>query len=281
MARRATVRRATRPASLVFRMATAPARLLPTFLVVGAKRSGSTSLFNYLLRHRSISGPLAPKGSHFFDVNYGRGWWWYRSQFPLPGRQRITGEASPYYMFHPLAADRIAAALPHIRLIAILRNPVDRAYSHHQYERARGLEDLPFEQAIDREPARLDGEFERMIAVPGYDSTHVRHHAYLRRGQYAEQLDTLYRLVPPARVLVVQSEALFADPQSTLDRVFGFLGLSPAVVGGFPVLNQGRYDPMPDALRRRLEDHFKVWNDRLYRCPGVDFRWSSQPASKS
>ena len=251
---------------------TSRARLLPGFLVIGTKRGGSTSLYEYLIRHPEVAGCLLRKGSHYFDVNFSRGWSWYRSVFPLSrgrGRRAVTGEASPYYMFHPLAPRRIAAALPEARLIAVLRDPVDRAWSHYQYELRRGSESLPFQEALELEPERLAGEAERMRAEPGYSSPAHRHFSYLARGRYAEQLERLYALVPPSRVLVLQSEALFADPAAELQRVWRFLGLEPYQLPEAPVFKAGGYDEaMPAPSRRWLEEHFAPQNQRLYRLPG-------------
>src|SRR5215207_413890 len=102
----------------ILQRASSNARMLPTFLVVGAKRAGTSSLYRYLTAHPEVRPCVSGKGTHYFDVSFGRGWRWYRSSFPLAVRGGITGEASPYYMFHPLAPSRIAAALPDARLIS-------------------------------------------------------------------------------------------------------------------------------------------------------------------
>lgn len=258
--------------------ATSPARQVPSFLVVGAKRSGSTSLYEYVIRHPDVAPCRVKKGSHYFDVCYSRGWNWYRSNFPLAlpvggGRRVITGEASPYYMFHPLAPARIAAALPQVKLIAVLRDPVDRAYSHYQYEVRRGFEDLPIAAALDREPERLAGEEERMVAEPGYQSFEHRHHGYLARGRYAEQLERIWELVPREQVLVLQSESLFADPDRSMARVWAFLGLSPCTLGDVPAFKAGRYDDIPAEVRARLSAYYEEPNRRLYAAAGIDFCW--------
>jgi Sulfotransferase domain len=257
-------------------------RLLPSFLVIGTKRGGSTSLYEYLIRHPGVVGCLLKKGSHYFDVNFSRGWSWYWSVFPLDlGRRTITGEASPYYMFHPLAPQRIVAALPHTRLIAVLRDPVDRAWSHYQYECRLGAEGLPFQQALEREPDRLAGEVERMLVDPGYSSFAHRHYSYLARGRYAEQLERFYTLVPPSRVLVLQSEALFADPGAQLARVWRFLDLEPHELGEASVFKAGHYlEAMPVTTRDWLQQYFAWHNQRLYGLPGIDFRWPA-PAGPS
>lgn len=267
------------------RIARAGARLtraqpmVPEFLIVGGKRCGSTSLYEYIIRHRSVLPSRAKKGTHYFDVNYPRGLRWYRSMFPTQPRRAgsrpapaLTGEASPYYMFHPLAPGRIAATLPGVRLIAVLRDPVERAWSHYRYNVGRGFEHLPVEAALDREPERLAGEVERMLD-PGYRSYAHRHHTYLARGHYAEHLEALGAFVPPGRILVLQSEALFADPAATLGGVFRYLGLPDASLGPLPVYKAARDEAMPIGVRRRLEEYYGPHNDRLSAHPGVGFRW--------
>lgn len=271
----ASMRTAARGAGRLAARVTPAARLLPTFLIVGAKRSGSTSLFEYVSSHPGVAPCHVQKGTHYFDVNFGRGWRWFRSSFPLavPGSGKITGEASPYYMFHPLAPARIAAALPAARLVAVLRDPVIRAYSHYQYERRRGFEDLSLEQALDREQERLAGEAERMAAEPHYESFEHRHHAYLARGRYAEQLDELRRHFPAEQLLILQSEALFADPDAAISAVWRHLGLPPHALGAVEAFKAGSYDAIPAAARSRLTNYYAEPNERLYAQSGINFRW--------
>lgn len=260
--------------------ATSRLRMLPAFVVVGTKRGGSTALFEYLVSHPQVRRGNVRKGSRYFDMHYDRGWRWFRSTFPLalPGRGLITGEASPYYMFHPLAPQRIATALPEARLLAVLRDPVDRAWSHWQFERRLGHENLPFEEAIAREPERLAGQAERIAA--GGDSFAHRHYSYLARGRYAEQLERLYQLFPPEQVLVCQSEALLADPDAVLARAWSFLGLAPHRIEQAHTFKAGGYrDGMPATTRARLQEYFAPWNERLYQLPGVTFRFDSDSGS--
>jgi hypothetical protein len=249
--------------------------MLPTFLVVGAKRAGTSSLYRYLTAHPEVRPCVSRKGTHYFDVSYGRGWRWYRSSFPLAARDGITGEASPYYMFHPLAPSRIAAALPDARLIVLLRDPVERAWSHYHNERRLQAEPLSFEDAIRSEPERLAGQAEQMAADPGFQSFAWRHWSYLARGRYAEQLERLYELFPPSQVLVVQSELLRADPNRALEEVWRFLGLAPFTVRDrFAIKPNHSHETMAAATRARLQAYFAEPNWRLYSLPGVGFRWS-------
>ncbi len=251
---------------------------LPSFLVIGTRRGGSTSLYESIVQHPAVVRSRMKKGSHYFDVNHRRGWEWFRSCFPVVPAGMITGEASPYYMFHPLAPRRIAKELPEVRLIAVLRNPVDRAYSHYQFERREYFEDLPFEEALDREEDRLYRERERMLSDPRYESFPLRHHSYLARGKYAEQLEEFHRQIPDVRILVLQSEALRADPSKQLGKVWRFLELEPYVGTVAQRAKQAQYPPLPAATRNRLERYFRPHNERLYAMPDVDFRWDEETA---
>ncbi|MGL4175211.1 MAG: sulfotransferase family protein [Dermatophilaceae bacterium] len=266
------LRRAVSPLRPVLRRGP---RMEPGYLVVGTKRGGSTSLADWIARHPEVAPCLSPKGTHYFDVNWRRGDAWFRSAFPKPAPGRkITGEASPYYMFHPLAPGRIAATLPDVKLIVCLRDPVARAWSHHAYEVARGREGLGFEEALDAEAGRLHGEEERLRDQPEYDSPHWRFHAYQRRGHYAEQILELHRAVGAERVLVVQSERLFADPEAELATVWRFLGLAPFVPDDVRPKNANApYGSMPVHLVARLHEYYRPHNDRLAAVPGVDVWW--------
>ena len=258
------------------RLATAGARRLPDFLVIGAQRAGSTSLFAQLCAHPGVAPP-SHKEIHYFDLQSFRSLRWYRSHFPpaAAARGRITGEASPYYLFHPAAPARVAKALPDVRLVAIVRDPVARAYSHHQLSVRDGREQLGFEEALRAEPARLAGEEARLLTDRAYRSHPHRHQSYAARGLYAEQLRRWHEHVAPERLLVVSSEELFADPFATGATVLEFLGLDAAEVPPLPVRNQRPYPPMSDAARTLLEARFEAPNRELQELLGRDLGWAA------
>lgn len=164
---------------------------LPDFVVIGAAKSG-TSFFYHLLSQHPLVEPAAFKELQFFDVHFGEGVEWYRRGLPQPslkgGRRTITGEATPHYLFHPHAAQRMAQVVPKARLIALLRNPVDRAYSHYQMVVKNGRETLYFEEAIRAEGARLRCERDKMLRDEHYFSTDYRAFSYLSTGVYVDQL---------------------------------------------------------------------------------------------
>jgi hypothetical protein len=248
--------------------------LVPGYLVVGTKRGGSTTLAHWISQHPQVAPCRTRKGTHYFDVNHGRGWNWYLSAFEsADGPWTMTGEASPYYMFHPLAPERIARELPDARLVVSLRDPVARAWSHHKYETEKGYESEPFERALDLETERTAGEEDRIRADHGYESFAHRHHTYLARGLYADQLERLHQHVDPSRVLVLSSEAMFADPSGQLDRVWDHLGLDRVRIDGTERFKQTREEDVPQQARARLVDYYREPNDRLYAMPGIDFRW--------
>jgi hypothetical protein len=255
-----------------FGTATARLRPLPDFLILGAQKAGTTALYAYLRRHPDITGPSWKEVS-YFDRQYRRGTAWYRGNFPLRSDDRIVGEASPSYLFHPEAPERVARLLPDARLIALLRDPVERAYSHYQHEVALGREELPFEEALEREDERMAGELERMQADPSYFSHAWWNHTYLARGRYAEQLERWYARFPAERLLVLSNEELAAQPSDTYARVLGFLGAASHELDTYPRVYERDYPPMPPEVEQKLAAYFAEPNRRLYELLGRDLGW--------
>ena len=260
-----------------YRELTAPLRGLPSALIIGAQRSGTTSLFNYLAQHPDVLSPLG-KEIHYFDLHYARGIRWYRGRFPFSHRLRrgsLTIDASPYYLFHPLAPVRAAQLLPEVKLVAVLRNPVDRAFSHYQHEVRDGRESLTFGEAIDREAERLAGEEDRLRREPGYYSYNHHRYSYTRRGCYLEQLRRWVEHYPRSRLLVVQSERLFREPAAVSAALYGFLGLRPHILERYSAFYQGKYEQaIAPALRARLAAYFEPHNRELYRWLGEEYDWA-------
>jgi Sulfotransferase domain len=276
------------------RLATRHVRILPSFIIIGAQRAGTSSLFDALRRHPDVVGPTAGehhvlirKEIHFFDSRFHRGVNWYRSFFPtfasrrlarMRGGDLVAGESSPYYLFHPAVPARVAASLPDVRLIALLRNPVDRAYSHYQLMRRKGGERFSFEEALAEEEKRLAGKVELILANPKFRSREHRRHAYTARGLYAEQLERWLAHFPRERLFVIRSEDLFAEPGRVYAEVLDFLDLRPWPLGELTSRNSASYPPLDPALRARLEERFAEPNARLARLLGRDFAWGPVPA---
>ncbi len=190
------------------------------------------------------------------------------------GRAVITGEATPYYLFHPLAAERAAASVPDARLIVLLRDPVERAWSHYRHEVAVGHEQLGFEEALDAEPERLSGSLQAITSgTDGPAAENHRNYSYVARGQYAAQLRTWLAHFPRESLYVGRAEDLFADPGAEFRAITSFLGLEMTSADSFPVLN-ARHDPgMDRRLRARLVDTFAGPNAELEDLLDRKFDW--------
>ncbi len=254
---------------------TASLRGLPSVLIIGTQKGGTTSLFSYLVQHPDML-PSLRKEVHYFDFHYARGLRWYRGHFPYAHRLRrsLTLDATPYYPSHPLGPERAARLLPQVKLIAALRNPVDRALSHYQHEVRGGRESLSFAEAIEKEPERLAGEEERLRSEPGYYSWNHHRYAYTRRGLYLEQLRRWMQHFPRSQLLVLQSERLFRDPVAATAAVHDFLGLPPHRLQlDKPFLQRGYDRTMPPELRTRLATYFEPYNRELFQWLGEEFDW--------
>jgi hypothetical protein len=277
------VRQVGRRASLGFGRATSGRRALPDFLLVGAQRCGTTSLFRALLSHPNVLRANFLKGVNYFDVEGDKSLAWYRGHFPLlstarkhaaPGQQRAqVFEASGYYMFHPHAPGRIIDALPEVKIVAMVRDPVERAFSAYKHEFARGFETETLERALALEDDRVTPELNRMLADPDYQSDVYRHQAYRRRGHYAEQLQRFVDALGPQRVHVVQSELFFTQPVDEYTRLLEFLDLSTVMPGSFDRYNPRPSAPMDAGVAAQLRTHFEPHDAALESFLGAPPSW--------
>lgn len=260
-------------------------RLLPDFVIAGAAKAGTTSLFGWLSEHPFIA-PACKKEVHYFDYNHFRGEDWYRKHFPpASDRERfasehgvpfLTGEASPSYLSHQWAPERLARLVPDAKLLIAMRNPVDRAYSQFQMSRRENEEPLEsFVDAVAAEEQRLAPERARMLADPAYNSWPIGCWSYLMRGRYAEQLERWMEFFRPEQFHFLTLEQLAVDPQRELDRVHEFLGVPSHEYESLPRLHVAAYDSIGSDARERLSDYFRPHNERLYEMVGTDFGWDS------
>jgi len=188
----------------------------------------------------------------------------------------ITGEASPNYMFLPHVAKRLAATVPRAKLIVLLRNPVDRAYSHYQHVFRRGVETLPFEDALAKEQERLSGELDKLLKKPNYKSFNYQKFSYLARGIYVDQLKRFENSFKDGNLLVLKSEDFFDKTAETLGHIFKFLSLDEWQPEKINRLNAGSYSKISAKTRRFLENYFEPHNQRLYDFLGKDLGWSRE-----
>lgn len=235
------------------------------FLVVGVQKGGTTTLHRLLSRHPAVH--MAPvKGTHFFDteshfatrdVDYSA----YHASFSPQPHQNLIGEATPIYSFWEPAARRIWEYNPDMKVIVVLRNPIERAYSHWNMERSRKREQHGFEEALAIEERRAHA------ARPLQD----RDFSYVARGFYTEQLRRLARFFPAEQRLVLRMEDVVGHEGVAVDRIWGFLGVERPAGEPLPHANQRQYPaPMAEATRRMLADTFEAEIRGLERMLGWD-----------
>ena len=263
----------------LWRLTTAPIRTLPDFVIIGAQKCGTSFLYQLLVQHPHVK-PAFAKEVHYFDLNFRKGDNWYRSYFPVQvrnSRKYITGEASPYYLFHPHAPRRASTVLSDAKLIVMLRNPVDRAYSHYQHQvkrgKGEGRETLTFEEAIEAEKRILPGEVSKMLQDEFYESLRHRTRSYLRRGIYIDQLLAWSSFFPRKQMLILKSEDLFNDTTNVLERILDFLKIPHWVPETYSIPNKREYAGVSPLIRQRLDEYYKPHNQRLYEYLGVDLGW--------
>lgn len=237
-------------------------RPLPAFVIAGGMRCGTTSLHACLAAHPQLTASRR-KEVHYFDLQFDRGPGWYAQQFPavrrLPdGSATRPFETSPYYMFDPRVPARLRDTMPDVRVVFLLRDPVERAFSHYIKNLRDGREPLAFAAAIDAEEQRLAGEEERMLADPRYMSPVHRYYSYRSRGLYAALIARFLRHFPAERLFAIDTHRLFADPGGVTEELCGFLGLDPWRPARLTRLNATHSGATLDtATRRRLEDWFE------------------------
>jgi hypothetical protein len=251
--------------------------------MIGGQRCGTTSLFRALMAHPQVVRPTFHKGINYFDLNYYRGSSWYRGHFPVSEMARrranaaggpVAFEASGYYLYHPFAIERIAHDLPDVKLVVMLRDPVERAFSAYKHEQARGYEWETFETALELEDERLVGEIDRMSRDQAYESFGHRHHSYRHRGQYAEQLSRVLEHFPRSQLHVMDSEAFFASPEREYSELMSFLGLAPFAPARFDRYNARPGEPMLAGTRTMLEKHYARHDEELAELLGRPLHWT-------
>jgi Sulfotransferase domain len=251
-------------------LATARWRALPDFIVLGANKGGTTSMLTYLAAHPLVV-PCRTKEINFFDRpwNYGRGARWYRSWFPTraalrrrasdQGTDRAwTGEATPGYFDVDQVPKLVRDTVPDVRLIALLREPTARAWSHYRMRTKGAADPVAFLEVLERAAAAGVGPHRPVRGEPGMDNL------YLYRGRYADILDDWYAVFPAEQILLVRSEDMFSDPAGSYRRVAAHIGLPERVLPAFTVANQSRGEAeVPGRLREWLDDYYAEPNRRL------------------
>lgn len=245
-------------------------RSLPDFLVIGAQRSGTTTLYDYLASQPGVRRPVR-KEIHYFAAHYGRGLSWYRAHFPIAlraDRRWLTFECTPYYLLHPLVPMRVKSDLPDVKLVVLLRDPVDRFLSQYRMNVERGIEVRPLAAVVAAERAQGHAEIEA-----GSNSPEHRNFSYLARGRYVEQLQRWFAQFPRASFHLIDFDDLVEQPRPTLEQACDFLGLTAptmdaALHSGYRT-GRSAAGPAVEGLRAYYETYDKQLSELVERT----FRW--------
>ena len=258
---------------------TFPFRVLPDFLVIGVGRSGTTSLYYYLDQHPSIV-----KSSYdeigFFDDNFHLGLSWYRSMFTtiftkflikLKTKYFMTYEVTPWYVRRPWTARRIKKIFPNIKLIIVLRNPIDRTYSHYHLS-TQNDEKRDFKVVI-KEDMKNISQWNITEKNDSYFSNQVQN-SKPARGFYYEQIIPWFELFSKEQIMIISSEDLASKTQSTLREIFSFLELPIYDIKNTEKVNVSKYSKMDQETRNLLIDFFRPYNEKLFEYLNREFDWN-------
>jgi hypothetical protein len=258
--------------------------VLPDYYIIGAAKSGTTSLYDYLVQHQCVQ-PITTKEPRFFDKYYNRGENWYRINFPftfqkfisekINKNKFITGDATPRYLDHPHAPHRIKKITPNAKFIVLLRNPIDRAYSNYNMRINAKREHLSFEDTIEKERKQVKDEFKKMQQNEEYYSRDYYHNAYLDRSIYVDKLKRWMEVFPKEKFLIIQSEEFFKDTSKMYKEVLEFLNLPNQELPEYKQIGKAKYKQpkMNSETRKKLVEYFKPHNERLYEFLGRRFDW--------
>ncbi len=257
-----------------YRNITSKYRSVPDYLIVGAQKAGSTSLYDYLVQHPDASA-AKHKEVHYFTNNFDKRLNWYKAYFSYARSSGLVGEATPYYLYHPLAAERIKTTLPSIKIIIVLREPVSRAISHYHHAVRHGFEELPMRDAFENDINSYKELSERVSK--GERVVSHQENSYVSRGFYADQISRYFSLFDSENIMLIKSDDLFTDSVGTLRNVFSFLGLDENFVPyDISVKNPGVYrknDDDNDAaeIMLWLNEIYEPYNKKLEDMYGVKF----------
>ena len=253
---------------------TSSIRVLPDFFIIGVVRSGTTSMYHYLDEHPSIV-KSAYDELGFFDDNFRLGWAWYKTLFPTTITKRIvkrktgnflTFDDTPFYVYNEDVAKKIKNYFPKTKLIIILRNPIDRAYSNYHLGVRMGDEKRTFDQAVDDEMQEI-AEYNE-IKLDDYISQ-----SYLGRGIYVKQLEIWLKYFPASVIKILESERFSNDTEKTMNEVFEFLDLPNHNIRNLKKKNVAEYPPMRTETRQKLCNFFSEYNEKLYDMLKVRYDW--------
>ena len=259
---------------------TSPIRVLPDFIIIGAMKSGTTSLYYNICQHQNVF-EAAYDEIGFFDDNYELGLNWYRSMFPtifqkyiskLKHQKFLTGEDTPFYFWKEDAVNRINKILPNVKLIIILRNPIDRAYSNYTDRINQGKELNSFEEVIEREINLIKKNGEKNSKSNQIIDI-IKEPAYLAKGIYVNQLELWIKKFPLNQFHILSTEEMANNPNKTLQKVFEFLEIPKENIKTPQKRKKKKYSPMNTKTRESLIEFYKPYNEKLFEEINQRFGW--------
>ena len=272
----------------LYRKMTSRLRPLPDFIIIGVGRAGTTALYSYLIQHPLIVPASTDNNEsvadlHFFEYIISNNIQWYKSHFPISFSKSnnhknsfITGEYTSTYMYHPHVPKRIFNLLPKIKLIVILRNPIDKAYSTYQQQFRFGEYTTSFEDTINAELRRIDlnKDFPELNS-DNYDFENFVAQNIIRHGIYADYLEIWLKIFDRKQILILNSDDLKKSTNETLQRVFNFLNISNYDIKDTSQVNVGKYPSISKITRKKLIEFFKPHNQRLNKLLDTEFDWDN------
>lgn len=266
--------KAVRQLDWYYRRLTAKSRRVPDFYIPGVQKGGTTSLFRYLEMHPGVAASFQ-KEPHFFCFNVNRGEGWYRAHYPRMSEPRQVGDASTHYLFYSECARRVYEANSNAKIMILLRNPADRAYSAWKHAKRKGYERRSFDailsKALQQDPVGSLNEYQE----PGRRTKKWANQAYLEHGLYAAQLRAWISVFPREQLWVRSSEEFFSNIEGVYSSALEFLGLAAwSPDDGFSPFNVGLRGDMDEAVRHKLLEYYTEPNEELFRMLGVRYHWN-------
>ena len=243
---------------------------LPHFLVIGTQKGGTTSLYHLLSQHPDIFLPKV-KEVHYFSQNFHQTREWYADHYQLAMPGQLRGDITPFYLFHAAVPERIRSIMPRVRLIALLRDPVERTLSQYFHACRQGYEQLDLLAALEAEEQRLSGADAVVKSPDGFHYSYQKH-SYVSRSRYEIQLQRYRASFPDRQLLVLRSEDLFAHTDTCLDRLLTFLSLDSMPFSiALPHSNSGKGEAasVPLSLRRDLRQQLASTYDWVEKEYGI------------
>ena len=267
--------RLSRSASWKARKATASRRALPDFVVIGGQRCGTTSLFESLSQHHDIE-PSFSKEVHYFDLFHERGLDWYRAHFPLASRMSgsVCFEATPNYLSSVHAPGLMHAVMPDTKMIVLMRDPVERTHSSWKLRVYEGSDDRPFVKAVEEELAGVTVTYEDVLDDRRQHMARAMRWSYVEKSRYAEHLTRWFEVFDRDQFLILESEALFANPADGLASIEAFVGIDHDPTVTLPRSNFTAASSIDPPVRQYLTEYFAPHNERLTELTGLTFTWT-------